>query len=63
MKPYIRAAAALLVVWATIYLVGAFIYWSFDAGDWQIEGRLAVAVLGTFASVAALAALAVGVHA
>ena len=58
MKPYIKAAAAFLIIWGTIYLVGAFIYWSFDAGDWQIGGRLVIAVMGTFASVAALAVAA-----
>lgn len=47
---FIRVSVAL--IWATIiYIVMAFIEWSFNPGDWNSASRWMVAIFGIFLGV------------
>lgn len=57
-----KAIGALIVFFALFvmaYLVGAFICWDFNAGNWDIFPRLMVGIIGSFVGgIAASEALA-----
>jgi hypothetical protein len=53
MKHIIAAVAAVCTAFA-VYLVGSFIAWDMNPGNWSIDGRFTVALFGlVYAGIAA----------
>ena len=51
-----KAALGLIAffgVYAVAYVLGAFVFWDFNAGNWPTEGRVLAALIGTIMSTAA----------
>lgn len=59
MKILIQLAVTVVVTWFLGYMIGAFVYWDLNAGNWPLEGRRVLAgVIGLATCLAAMAIIA-----